>query len=119
MLFRSYTSIDGKIAERGTFDALMASNGAFCKFIEEFSSKEDNRNKNAGNKIEMIRDDNKEQKVGIKGKAMMQEEERNTGAIPLKVYRRYLSAGNGRILVPILLLSLVVMQGSMVMSSYW
>ncbi|KAF8558202.1 ABC transporter [Imleria badia] len=114
-----YTLVDGKIAERGTFDALMANDGAFCKFIEEFGSQQDNSNKSAGEEIEMVRDDKKEQSVGIKGKAMMQEEERNTGAIPLKVYREYLSAGNGMVLVPILFLSLALMQGSNVMSSYW
>ena len=114
-----YTLADGKIAERGTFDALMASDGAFCKFIEEFGSQQDNNNKNTREKIEMVRDDKKEQNVGVKGKAMMQEEERNTGAIPFKVYREYLSAGNGKVLVPTLFLILVIMQGLNVMSSYW
>lgn len=114
-----YALDDGKIAERGTFDALMAGDGAFCKFIEEFGSKEDNRNEGAGEKIEIVRDDKQERKVSIKGKGIMQEEERNTGAIPFKVYRQYLSAGNGVVLVPILFLSLGIMQGTMVMSSYW
>lgn len=114
-----YTLANGRIAERGTFDALMASDGAFCKFIEEFGSKEDNNSKNTGEKIEMVRDDKKQQKVGIKSKAMMQEEERNTGAISIKVYRQYLSAGNGMVFVPILFLSIVMMQGSNVMASYW
>ncbi|KAF8134974.1 ABC transporter [Boletus edulis] len=114
-----YTLVDGKIAERGTFESLMASNGAFCKFIEEFGSQQNDSDKNAGEKVEMVRDDKKEQNVGIKGKVMMQEEERNTGAIPFMVYREYLFAGNGVVVVPILFLSLILMQGSNVMSSYW
>jgi ABC-type multidrug transport system ATPase subunit len=114
-----YTLADGKIAERGTFDALMASDGAFCKFIEEFGLQQDNSNKNTGEKIETVGDDKKEQNVSIKGKAMMQEEERNTSAIPFKVYREYLSAGNGMVLVPILFLTLAMMQGLNIMSSYW
>ena len=110
-----YTLVDGKIAERGTFNALMDSDGAFCKFVEEFGSQQDNSNKNVGEKIETVRDDKKEKNISIKGRAMMQEEERNTGAIPLKVYREYLSAGNGMVLVPILFLSLALMQGANVM----
>lgn len=113
-----YTLVDGKIAERGTFDALMANNGAFCKFMEEFGSQQDNSNKTK-EKIEMVRDDKQEQGVSTKGKGMMQEEERNTGAIPWKVYREYLSAGNGIVLVPILCLCLSLMQGANVMASYW
>ncbi|KAH0833242.1 ABC transporter [Lanmaoa asiatica] len=114
-----YTLVDGKITEHGTFDALIASDGAFCKFIEEFGTKEDNRNKSAGEQTEMVRNDKKEQRVSIKSKPMMQEEERNTGSIPFKVYRQYLSAGKGIVLLPILFLSLAVWQGSVVMSSYW
>ncbi|KAF8557120.1 P-loop containing nucleoside triphosphate hydrolase protein [Imleria badia] len=114
-----YTMVDGKIAERGTFDALIARDGAFCKFIEEFGSQQDNSEKNAGEKNDMVRDDKKEQHVGIKGKAMMQEEERITGAISWKVYREYLSAGHGVVLVPIVFLSLALLQGSSVLSSYW
>ena len=96
----------------------MASGGAFCKFIEEFGSRQDNSDKNAGGKNEMTRD-KEERNVGMKGKAMMQEEERNTGAIQWKVYREFLSAGNGVILVSIIFLSLALLQGSTIMLSYW
>ena len=113
-----YALVDGKIAECGTFHALMASGGAFCKFIEEFGSRQDNSDKNAGGKNEMTRD-KEERNVGMKGKAMMQEEERNTGAIQWKVYREFLSAGNGVILVPVIFLSLALLQGSTIMLSYW
>jgi hypothetical protein len=50
---------------------------------------------------------------------MMQVEERNIGAISLDVYKAYISAGNGKFIVPLLLLALVLLQGSNVMSSYW
>lgn len=50
---------------------------------------------------------------------MMQVEERNIGAISLDVYKAYLSAGNGKIIAPLIILSLVLLQGSNVMSSYW
>ncbi|KIJ66691.1 hypothetical protein HYDPIDRAFT_26121 [Hydnomerulius pinastri MD-312] len=114
-----YTLVDGKIAERGTYDELMTNDGAFCKFIEEFGSKEDNTSKKAEEAAEEVTEDKKEQKTGVKGKAMMQEEERNTGAIKSGVYKEYLSAGKGAVLVPMLFASLALMQGSSVMSSYW
>ncbi|KAG9315243.1 hypothetical protein JVU11DRAFT_4377 [Chiua virens] len=113
-----YTLADGKIAERGTFNVLMANDGAFCKFIQEFGSKEDN-SKNNGEYIETSHEDTKEREVAVKSKPMMQEDERNTGAIPWRVYREYLVSGNGVVLVPILFLSLALMQVSNVMSSYW
>jgi ABC-type multidrug transport system ATPase subunit len=114
-----YTLVDGKIAEWGTYNELMMNNGAFCKFIEEFGSKEDNTTKRAEHPAGEGAEGKKEQKAGVKGKAMMQEEERNTGSVKLEVYREYLSAGKGMVLVPTLFLSLLLMQGSSVMSSYW
>ncbi|KAF9237604.1 ABC transporter [Melanogaster broomeanus] len=113
-----YTLLDGKIAERGTYDELIASDGAFSKFIEEFGSKEDNTTK-AEETAEAVVEEKKKPQPGVKGSGMMQEEERNTGAIKLGVYREYLSAANGLVFVPLLFLSLVLMQGSTVMSSYW
>ncbi|KAG6381932.1 ABC transporter [Boletus reticuloceps] len=112
-----YTLVDGKIAEHGTFEALMASDGAFCKLMETLGSRENN-NKNSVEKIDIACDEKKGRNVNIKGKATMQEE-RNTGAIPLKMYWEYLSAGNGMIVVPIVFLTLVLLQVSNVMSSYW
>ena len=49
----------------------------------------------------------------------MQAEERNTGAISNAIYKTYLNAGNGVIVLPLLLLSVVLIQVSNVMSSYW
>ncbi|KAF9223499.1 ABC transporter [Gyrodon lividus] len=114
-----YTLVDGKISERGTYDELMMNDGAFCKFIEEFGSKENNTTRNAEETVGAVAEDKKEQNAGVKGKVMMQEEERNTGAIKLEIYREYLSAGKGVALVPILFLSLALMQVSSIMSSYW
>ena len=49
----------------------------------------------------------------------MQEEERNVGAVTCEVYRGYLAAGRGCIMVPVLLLSFMPLQDARVMSSYW
>ncbi|KAG1785703.1 ABC transporter [Suillus plorans] len=113
-----YTLVDGRIAERGTYAELMANDGAFSKFVFEFGSKEDSTKKEEkavdGGKIEDI----KIQK-GSAGKAMMQEEERNTGSIKWGVYREYVAAAHGPVLLPLLLLSVILMQCSSIMSSYW
>jgi hypothetical protein len=58
-------------------------------------------------------------KKAVAGNALMQKEERNTGAISGEVYKSYLKAGKGQIILPFLLLSFVLFQGATVMSSYW
>jgi hypothetical protein len=54
-----------------------------------------------------------------KGETIMQDEERNVGAVTWKVYKTYLAAGNNYVLVPSLLLSHFLSQGAQAMSSYW
>jgi len=112
-----YTIVDGRIAERGTYPELMANDGAFSKFVEEFGSKDDSMKKEE-NAVESVDTETKPKK-STAGKAMMQEEERNTGAIKWQVYREYLTAAHGSVLLPLFLLSVVLMQGSSVLSSYW
>ena len=53
------------------------------------------------------------------GATMMQAEERNTGAVPGAIYKEYMKAGKGGIVIPVLIISLVFLQGAQVMSSYW
>ncbi|KAG1781565.1 ABC transporter [Suillus placidus] len=113
-----YTLVDGRIAERGTYTGLMANDGAFSKFVSEFGSKEDSTKKEE-KAAEGAEIEDKKIQRGSAGKAMMQEEERNTGAIKREVYREYLAAAHGPVLLPLLLLSVILMQCSSVMSSYW
>jgi ABC-type multidrug transport system ATPase subunit len=113
-----YTLVDGRIAERGTYAELMGNDGAFSKFVAEFGSKEDPTKKEE-EEVETADSEDKTPQKGTAGKAMMQEEERNTGAIKWEVYREYLAAAHGAVLIPLLVVSLVLMQTSSVMSSYW
>ncbi|KAG1831992.1 ABC transporter [Suillus subalutaceus] len=113
-----YTLVDGRIAERGTYAELMANDGAFSKFVSEFGSKEDSTKKEE-KAVEGAEIEDKKIQKGSAGKAMMQEEERNTGAIKWEVYREYLAAAHGPVLLPLLLLSVILMQCCSVMSSYW
>ncbi|KAG6832807.1 hypothetical protein H0H92_009426 [Tricholoma furcatifolium] len=120
-----YTIADGSIAERGTYAELMSQNGEFARFVSEFGSKEEEKkeenedgdgdetpkNEDAG-KVGTI-------KKATPGAALMQAEERNTGAISGAVYGEYSRAGKGHIVLPLLFFSLVLIQGATVMSSYW
>ena len=122
-----YTISDGQIMERGTYGELMTNDGVFSKFVKEFGSKQEEegrdvdeigkgKERNGKNGPKAVTAPGEELK---KGKTIMQEEERSNGAVAWKVYRTYLSAGNGYILVPALLLSLLLMQVPRVLSSYW
>ena len=117
-----YTISDGQIMERGAYNELMANDGVFSTFVREFGSKqedndvdgvEEGKDKKDSNAVTVLREEFE------KGKTIMQKEERNVGAVTWKVYKTYLSAGNGYILVPALLLSLLLVQGTRGMSSYW
>jgi hypothetical protein len=89
--------------------------GEFSKFVKEFGSKEETTEK------EDIEESEKmvKRKMAKPSTGLMQVEERNTGAISGKVYRTYLKAGRGAIVLPFLFLSVVFIQAATVMSSYW
>lgn len=121
-----YTISDGQIMERGRYAELMANDGVFSKFVKEFGSKqeeekeideieegEEGKGEKAPNVVVALREKFE------RGKTIMQDEERNVGAVTWRIYKAYLAAGNGQILIPILLLSLLFVQGAQVMSSYW
>ena len=120
-----YTIADGQIMERGTYAELMINDGVFSAFMKEFGSKQEEGDKGVDEVSEGGEGERGHNAVGIpkdefeQGKTIMQKEERNVGAITWKIYKAYLTAGNGYILVPALLLFLPLMQGTQVMSSYW
>ena len=131
-----YVISDGRIAEQGTYAELMARDGEFSAFIKEFGSTQEHK----------VEDEDQDQEVAIKnssiktdsaagltrekeklekmkkatpGATLMQAEERNTGAIQWDVYRTYIKAGYGEVMIPLLVLSLMFLQGTNVLSSYW
>ena len=71
------------------------------------------------------RDEEKDEEKAAKrkkreqGAALMQVEERNTGAVNKEVYMEYIRAGKGYIILPLLALSVALLQVSQVLSSYW
>ena len=113
--------LDGKIAEHGTYAKLMAAgNGEFARLMNEFGGKGEDRKKEEDMSQEKRKAESEDDpKKAGRGSALMQEEERNTGAIPLEVYKQYLSAARGVIVLPILFMAVALLQGAIVMSAYW
>lgn len=109
----------------------MARGGEFSAFITEFGSKEEEKKEKEDEEEEDAIEDTSEaaakakkakedkMKKAVAGAALMQSEERNTGAIAMQVYKDYMKAGHGEWVMPLLILSLVLMQGATVLSSYW
>ncbi|PFH53092.1 hypothetical protein AMATHDRAFT_73621 [Amanita thiersii Skay4041] len=125
-----YVIAAGKIAEEGTFNQLMATdNGEFAKFMHEFGGKEEETEKQKEDEVDVIEDNGMRQKEdqeketkkknATPGATMMQAEERNTGAVRWEVYATYSKAGRGVLVLPVLILSVVLLQATTVMASYW
>ncbi|TFK72957.1 ABC transporter [Pluteus cervinus] len=135
-----YVVADGRIVEQGTYESLLQTDeGAFSKFIKEFGGKEEEEEEvhqekeavpeNSQQDDDNMKDENdstahsskeeKPQQPTVAGPGIMQAEERNTGAISWQVYKEYSRAGNGAVVLPLLVLGIVLLQTATVMSSYW
>ncbi|KAJ7593418.1 ABC transporter [Mycena floridula] len=119
-----YTIYEGRVAEQGTYVELMTRNGEFSKFITEFGSNEQEEEEQKEEEVEAVDDIDEAKKAearkkAVAGAGIMQAEERNTGAISKQVYKEYSTAGNGAVILPLLVLSLILMQAAQVMASYW
>ena len=116
-----YVISHGRIAEHGTFAELVAAdNGEFARLMDEFGAKEEDGKMEGGGTSQKDTKENSEKYPKQAGRsALMQAEERNTGAIPLKVYKTYLSAARGVVVLPMLFISVVSLQAATVMAAYW
>ncbi|KAK7454037.1 hypothetical protein VKT23_011548 [Stygiomarasmius scandens] len=105
----------GKIKEQGTYKDLMASSVLFSRLMEEYGSqereKETDTEKPEGLEGKVSADDKKTEK---KVPALMQQEERNTGAVSWTTYRKYLQFAGGITWGPFILLLLILGQVSQV-----
>lgn len=116
--------VSGSIGERGTYEELITRNGAFARFMREFNVSEQAEEKKEQEKeaIEETGEEKAEKRAPnnqLTGPALMQQEERLTGAVQASVYGAYFNSGHGKILVPLLIISLLFSQASNVMNSYW
>jgi hypothetical protein len=115
--------VDGRITEHGTFDEMMVTGGDFARTFDEFVTK-DETTESKGEKAVDVEDadtdeETKKRRAAQRGAQLMQVEERNTGAVSAQVYKQYFQYGNGKVLLPILLTTVVLMQVAIVLSSYW
>ncbi|KAJ7056631.1 ABC transporter [Mycena amicta] len=111
---------DGRVVESGTYDELMTKDGEFSKFVTEFGSNEGTKDEAEVEEEEVKPVEGTEvRKKATAGAALMQAEERNIGSISGKVYAAYIREGNGAFVVPLLIVSLMFLQGANVLSSYW
>jgi hypothetical protein len=114
--------VDGRIAERGTFDEMMENRGDFARTFDEFVTKDQTESK--GEKVGDIEEagvdeKTKKRRSAKRGAQLMQAEERNTGAVNIKVYKRYFQSGNGSAFLPMMFVSIVLLQTTLILSSYW
>ncbi|VDB90127.1 unnamed protein product [Peniophora sp. CBMAI 1063] len=117
-----YAIVDGHIAERGTYSELMDARGTFARHIDEFVSDAQQTEAEKADGVETTPAEaaaKAKREAAVKGDAVMQEEERETGAVSWRVYREYIMAGYGWASVPFVMAFLVLEQGAIVVTSYW
>ena len=142
-----YTLHDGRVAEQGTYQQLIASNGEFARLDKEFGGSgtdykiEIEKPQAAANMKQDIKSKlalaSRQTAAGtgkLEGKLIVKEH-RTTGSISAKgnifrtlhirwhspafsVYKAYFAAGQGYLTAPLLVLALLLMQGSQITSSY-
>ncbi|CAO1615594.1 unnamed protein product [Parajaminaea phylloscopi] len=126
---RIITLEDGYIAETGTYEELKnRRDGAFARLMEEFGGAEEEEEEKhkeeeddgieaAGAKVPAKKSEKSDAAQGSGN--IMTQEQRNTGSVAGKVYKDYIKAGNGTIMLPLVILTISIMQAATVLNSYW
>ncbi|KAH9481477.1 Multidrug resistance protein fer6 [Psilocybe cubensis] len=123
-----YTLRDGRVAEKGTYEELIQANGEFARLDKEFGGNETEQTSDQETqKVEANKEDIMQQLTSsnrrgagtgkLEGKLIVKEQ-RSTGSISKAVYKAWFVAGRGWFTAPILVLSVLMMQGSQLTSSY-
>ena len=112
----------GTVAEQGSFDDLVASNGRLTRLlsdvqttsdVSDYNTKKGEKRKNtSGPPKAMAKQEETTDQI-------IAEEERNTGAVDAATWWAYLKAGGGIGMVIMLLLEMILLQGSVVILSQW
>jgi ABC-type multidrug transport system fused ATPase/permease subunit len=133
----------GRIVEQGPYKQLTAQNGPFTEFVgtslvkdadaespqDLNSPQQDGDTGNTGNQegeekavAENSNDgqvSNEKQKQQTRGKEIMQKEERIVGTVSGNTYGRYVLMGNAWLTVPLFVTSILIYQGTSVVSPLW
>ncbi|KAF8585441.1 ABC protein [Ramaria rubella] len=121
-----YTLVNGKVAERGSYDELTRRNGPFAKLVAEFGgggTKEEEATEPDGETTKKKNKVSYETLVTAAGTGkvegrLMKAEKRTVGSVSFKVYVEYLRAGKGIWTMPVIIVTAFLMQTSQVLNSY-
>ncbi|KAG1728440.1 hypothetical protein EDB19DRAFT_1642493 [Suillus lakei] len=126
-----YTMDNGVIMENGTYDELITRGGDYARLDLEFGGhafegEKDGQAKEAapvqaGVTIEDAKLKSERARASGSGKLegrLIVKEKRSTGSVSWGVYWTYLVAGRGSITGPLVLFSILAMQGSQILNSY-
>jgi ABC-type multidrug transport system fused ATPase/permease subunit len=121
---------DGRIEAFDTYDNLMATNDAFVKMMastvqeqrsdDEESSDDDHDHDNTDDDLK--REKSRQRKAKKKAKpalALMQAEERAVKSVPWSVYGAYVKASGTILNGPLIILLLIISQGTNIATSLW
>ncbi|KAF8899910.1 ABC protein [Gymnopilus junonius] len=116
----------GRIAEMGTYRELIDAKGEFARLDKEFGGNENDQSQepqdvalsNDRVKVRLVSATRLAVGTGkLEGKLIVKEH-RSTGSISSAVYKAYLLAGHGYLMAPLLVVIILMMQGSQLVSSY-
>ncbi|GJN90211.1 hypothetical protein Rhopal_003210-T1 [Rhodotorula paludigena] len=110
---------NGRIVERGTFDQLISAGSSFSRFAHEFgiaaSSTGSKGDATTGETAEPAQDPAKPKSSS---RPLMQKEEQATGTIKLRTWKTWLSAANGWLTVPLVIVTIALMVASLALSQF-
>ncbi|KAJ6572650.1 P-loop containing nucleoside triphosphate hydrolase protein [Mycena sp. CBHHK59/15] len=120
------TLTDGAVVQQGTYAELEAqATGAFSKLVKEFDIHDSAKDEGDKDGVEcdvVTEEPGLHMEPGGRRRAapaLMQEEDRETGAVASHVYSKYVKAGKGKLLLLPLIVTLVLAQATNVVASYW
>ncbi|KAF8192931.1 multidrug resistance-associated ABC transporter [Pholiota molesta] len=105
-----YVMSDGKIVEEGTYNDLYSSGAALSRLIEEHGHGESGKQTNTRNGP--LHGPITKKGSDATEAALMQEEERNVGAVTWSVYKKYLENAGGLIWAPVIAALLITVEGN-------
>ncbi|ETW82987.1 ABC transporter [Heterobasidion irregulare TC 32-1] len=123
-----YALNGGYVAEQGTYDELVSRGGEFARLDREFGGggETDQQEGHGGNVDSSVDIAQLKRELAEKGDVkngklegrLIVAETRETGSVPWRINWTYLMAGNGRVTGPLIILFMILMQGSQIMNSY-
>ncbi|KAJ6578750.1 multidrug resistance-associated ABC transporter [Mycena vulgaris] len=119
-----YVMDNGTIREEGTYETLMKDGVIFSRLMEDYGNLDQEEQVVVkGEKAAIVADDQDEVDAKKDQAALIQTEERNTGAVSWETYGKYLKFAGGIVWAPIILLLLTLAQAAQVGNNlflgYW